>query len=1231
MDIRSLSLAIILPLTLLTATPAAAAPADQQLRLWYDAPAPDSTDGWLDRSIPMGNGYLGANLFGGVAKDRIQLTENSLQDVNADSIGGLNSFAEVFVDYPHEDPAGYSRDLVLDDGVSHVSYQNDGVTFTREYFTSYPDKVLAMRISASRPGALDFTLRPTIPYQVPYRTAPGDHRGKSGTVTAAGDTINLAGTMEYYNLQFEGQFKVLPEGGTLTAASGTISVTGADSAVILLAAGTSYRAEPQVFSASDRLDKLKGFPHPHEKVTRDLADASARSYDELLSRHQADYRGLYDRVELDLNATAPAITTDRLVDAARGGTIDPYLTELAFQFGRYLLICSSRPGTLPPNLQGIWNVYQDPPWQSGYWHNVNLQMNYSPAFVGNLAETFDSYLGFYNAYRPRQQQRATDYVKQYNPSQAAPDGDNGWSMGNSMWPYTGGGKVSHSGFGTGGWTAMMFWEYYEYTQDKELLDQVVYPALRGQSNFLSRFVTEHDGLLLADPSASPENGVQSVGTTFDQQMIYENHRNTIAAAKVLGRDDPLLPTLAAQLPKLDPIVVGRSGQIKEYREEQFYGEVGDPLHRHISQLLGISPGQLITSETPAWQDAAKVSLRGRGNKAGTGWGQAERIGTWARLGDGEQARHFVDYWLSHHAMHNLFNNHRDSFTTKLFQVDGNFGFTAGVADMLLQSQEGVVAPLPALPASWSKGSYTGLKARGNFNVSAEWSGGHADRFAVVAKVGGPLTLRYPGIAGAAVTVDGAPADVTPQGTDQIKLDTAVGQRVEVTAIPAVAEVAPAADLRVGVDARDAVRLDWRPSAAAASYNVYRASGSAPAYQRIAQGVTGGSFVDSAAVSGIEQATYRVTAVSANGRESVGVSTVRLRPESTPARVLRVDHDLLGYDAGDGRSEGLSVAGNRYTAGLSWAGGNLTEVRLDAHATTKVALRNEMFGRPVRVYGDRGAPVPFTVDGDRLQVQVRAGQSYRITALASTTVTATTEQLRPGGTFGVSVTVRALDRQPVPASTVAVRFPAGWTAEPAQVRLPAVKPGLSKTSTFTVSVPSATADGEYGGSATMTTDGWSMSAPATVTVRLPNLARGKPAVQSSLASGGVPERGVDGNTNGAWSSGTITHTDFQQEAWWQVDLGAAATVGEVVVWGRQDGCCKERLNDYYVLVSDTPFTSESLAETLTQPGVWSQHLTSAPSPSTTVPVGRTGRYVRVQLTAASQALSLAEVQVFPVRG
>jgi alpha-L-fucosidase 2 len=853
------------------------------LRLHYDKPAPDSDFGWANDSIPMGNGYMGVNVFGDSVIDRIQITENSLYDWADKNSGlkrrGVNNFAELYIDFDHSNVSNYSRELDLNKAISTVNYEQGGVTYTREYFASYPDKVMVIRLNASEAGKLSFTLRPTIPFI---------GEGKTGSVSAVGDTVTLSGMMTYFKIKFEGQFKVIPQGGHMHASNreGTITVSDADSAVILIAVGTNYQLDPQVFLTEKATDKLKGFPDPHAKVSGYLADAGSKSYHALLANHLADYTELYDRVSLDLGAAEPSITTDKVVDAYPAGASSRYLEELAFQFGRYMLICSSRAGTLPPHLQGIWNVYARPPWSSQYLHDTNVQMAYAPAFSANLPELFESYVGFFETFVHRQKKYATEYIKKYNPSQLDKSGDNGWS--GPFWanPYDVPGKNPIAGFGTGGWISQMFWDYYDYTRDETILEETVYPVLYEQANFVSRFVQEIDGVLLAKPSSSPEQYLEgkrkreSIGTTFDQQMFYENHHNTLKAAKILGRTDDRLKLYEEQLPRLDPIHVGKSGQIKEFREEEFYADAGstiDPHHRHTSMLLGSYPGQLINASTPAWLDAVENTLTLRTRKSNIGWARAERIAFWARVYDGDEAYLFYRDLLEGNFLHNLFNDHRGG---PLFQADGNYGATAGVVELLLQSQDYVVTPLPALPNVWSEGSYRGLLARGNFEVSAKWSSGQANQLEILSKSGGTLNLRYPNVAQAKVrTAAGQQVHIVAQSSDLIRIETSKGQSYIVTDIPVYIPVAAPMNLKIDRNTARQVELSWTGSSDAASYRLYRAVGNAPDYELIASQIKDNKFTYKASdLRQVEQMTFKVTAVRADGRESAeGATFVRLLP------------------------------------------------------------------------------------------------------------------------------------------------------------------------------------------------------------------------------------------------------------------------------------------------------------------------------------------------------------------
>ena len=889
---------------------------EKTLKLWYDEPAPMGNetvdelaanvadDGWEKWSLPLGNGYMGANVFGRTTTERIQITENSLG--NPYAVGGLNNFSETYIDFNHSSPTNYYRDLDIRDAVAGVQYQNNGITYQRTYFTSYPDKVMVIRLTASQAGNLSFTLRPTIPYIKDYGKVPGDNGGKSGTVHAVNDTITLSGVLNYYNVQFEGQFKVIPTGGTMTAQNdanndnGTITVNGATSAVILIAVGTNYQLESRVFcvAEADRILKLEGYPHPHAKVSQIMATASAKSYDQLLSAHKEDYQQYFSRVNLDLGGSVPQVTTDQLLQNYKNGNHDKYLEELYFQYGRYLLISSSRKGTLPPNLQGIWNRYDKSPWSCGYWHNINVQMNYWPVFNTNLAEMFESYADYHKAYKEKATLNATSYIERVNPSAlSTTPGENGWAIGVAAWPYA----ISnvdpngHSGPGMGALTSKMFWEYYDFTRDSLILEDTTYPAISSMSKFLSKVVRLYGDKYLTIISASPEQLVSDLpyittGTAFDQQMIYENHKDTLAAAQLLDINEQIIDTIEEQIDKLDPVQVGFSGQIKEFREEDYYGDIGASAHRHISQLKSLYPGTLINSTTPAWMDAAKLTLNRRGDQS-TGWAMAHRLNLWARAGDGNRSYLLYQTLLKNGTLTNLWDTHPP------FQIDGNLGGTAGVAEMLLQSHEGYISLLPAKPDAWATGSYSGLVARGNFEISAQWANNQATRFEILSNNGGECKVKYYNLSTAQVkTIDGQNISFTPDGTDMITFNTTPNQTYVITNIPAVTLVAAPSNLDVTINGPVNMNLTWNASSDASSYNIYKAIESSPDYTLIASGVSGTSydyFITDPYEYG-KQCTYKVTASGADGRESVNGTTKTMLPYTTSAE----PETIMNFDFND---------------------------------------------------------------------------------------------------------------------------------------------------------------------------------------------------------------------------------------------------------------------------------------------------------------------------------------------
>lgn len=765
--------------------PSADGAADKTYELWEPEPAPNRghefgvealgrgypyDKDWERWSYPLGNGMLGANVFGRTDVERIQLTEKTILNGSAYSRGAVTNAGEIYLDIGHDDISDYRRALNLNQAIKTVSYESEGVAYSREYFTSYPDDIMVVRLTADRAGALSFTLRP----EIPYLEAKHELDTKSATITADDDTITLAGTINYYQVNYEIQVKVLPEGGTLEAGAATIDIENADAVTLLIAVDTNYELGPHIF-LNEPKEKLDPDFFPHDLVSEKIANATNLGYAALKGRHLEDYEGLFSRVAVNLNSAVSELPTHELLATYRDGERDSYLEELIFQYGRYLLIASSRETTLPAHLQGAWSQYEVSPWCAGYWHNINVQMNYWGAFNANLAETFEGYLNYFEAYKPKAQSFARDYIAESRPEMLSEDpSENGWILGTGANAYQISGRSTHSGPGTGGFTAQLFMDYYNFTQDEDFLRETGYPALLEMSQFLSKTLHEtEEGLLLVRPSASPEireDGDYYVteGCTYDQGFVWENHTSVLKAAEILGESGPFLDEIEAQIPRLDPILIGSSGQIKEYREEDAYGEIGDPNHRHTSQLCPLYPGTLIDEDRPDWMQAASVTLDLRG-KPGNGWATAHRMNLRARLHEAEAAHDLLQLFIHEKAANNLWSMHPP------FQIDGNFGVMSGVAEMLLQSHAGAIEPLPALPDAWASGSYDGLVARGNFEIAAEWADGELTGLRIHSRSGKDCRLKHTALASAIVLdSQGEPIKFTTDGDDEITFPTEQG-------------------------------------------------------------------------------------------------------------------------------------------------------------------------------------------------------------------------------------------------------------------------------------------------------------------------------------------------------------------------------------------------------------------------------------------------------------------------
>jgi alpha-L-fucosidase 2 len=719
-----------------------------------DSRRPKSYDrDWERWSYPIGNGYTGVCIFGRTDIERIQIADKTLHNKGIYGNGGLTGFAELFLDFNQDKVQNYRRSLNLNEAIAYVSYEHDGVNYEREHFASYPDNVIAIRLTADQKGSLSFTVRPEIPFL--------ELKQRTGTISTEGNLFTLKGSIPLFSCNYEGQIKVLNEGGTVSADAkkGTIKVNKADAVTLLVTVGTNYRLSPKTFSNSGA-KKLNPDEFPHDAVSARMQAAHDLGYTELKKRHLKDYQNLFGRVSVNLNSTPAKDPTNILLEKYQKGKKDNWLEELMFQYGRYLLISSSRQNSLPANLQGAWCQDYYSPWTGGFWHNINVQMNYWGSMSANLAECFEAYIGFFEAYLPIAQQHATDYVRKHNPRQLNKGEDNGWIIGTGANAYYVPSAGGHSGPGTGGFTAKLLVDYYDFTQDRAFLKEVGYPAMLSLSKFYSKALKPHGDLLLVEPSASPEQRASAeqlkalpgykegkkyifAGCTFDQGFVWESYADTLKMADELNSEDPFLETIREQVGRLDPVLVGASGQIKEYREETNYSDIGAPTHRHISHLCTLYPGTMINSQKPEWMQAASKTLDLRGNKT-TGWALAHRMNCRARLGEGDKAREAYAQFISTRTATNLWALHPP------FQIDGNLGTMAGVAEMLLQSHEGVIKVIPALPRVWSKGSFEGLVARGNFVVSAKWEKGKASNVSVLSRSGGQCRLSFPGIGSALI-------------------------------------------------------------------------------------------------------------------------------------------------------------------------------------------------------------------------------------------------------------------------------------------------------------------------------------------------------------------------------------------------------------------------------------------------------------------------------------------------
>ena len=921
-----------------------------ELRLWYDEPTSQGTNilgagsgydtdeknRWQQHTLPIGNGDMGANVYGEIASEHLTFNEKTLwtggpSESRKDYMGGNSTekgqdgaslkniqklFAEgktseataacnnllvgisngygayqpwgdIYFDYKditEKNATEYQRDLDLKTAISTVSFKEDGTQYTREFFMSHDDDVLVARLEAKGSEKLNLDVR-----------FPSKQGGK--TVAEGNDTLKLCGALTDNQMKYASYLTVKADNGSVTGSGDKLTVKDASAVTVYLSAATDYK------NAFYNEDKTEDYYYRTGETDEALAKrvketvdkAVEKGYKEVKATHLEDYQELFNRVSLNIGQTVSEKTTDDLLKTYKDGSASEsekrQLENMLFQYGRYLTIASSREDSqLPSNLQGVWNSLTNPPWSSDYHMNVNLQMNYWPTYSTNLSECALPLIDYVDSLREPGRVTAKVYA-----GVESKDGEANGFMAhtqNTPFGWTCPGWAFSWGWSPAAvpWILQNCWEYYEFTGDTEFMEENIYPMLKEEATFYNQILTEDkDGKLVSSPSYSPEHGPYTAGNTYEHTLIWQLYEDAAKAAEVLGQDTELAAKWKENQSKLKgPIEIGDDGQIKEWYEETTLDSMkpqgADPAgHRHLSHMLGLFPGDLI-AQKEEWLQAAKVSMDYRTDNS-TGWGMGQRINTWARLGEGNKAHELIQNLFKGGIYPNLWDTHAP------FQIDGNFGYTSGVSEMLLQSNMGYLNLLPAIPDVWADGSVDGLIARGNFEVDTDWAKTSLTKAEILSKNGGECEIGYPGIAKAKI-VDSKGAEVTVEkvSEDRIKFNTTKGETYTMTEIPERPVKAPANASAIYKDNTAIVTFD--AVANAEKYVVY-ASTDGTTYNKVGE-VEGTEYK---AEDFAEGTTYKVAAV-VEGKE--GEKTSKITPEQLAVTNKIDDRDSrIEYSSGWG--------------------------------------------------------------------------------------------------------------------------------------------------------------------------------------------------------------------------------------------------------------------------------------------------------------------------------------------
>ena len=761
-------------------------PPKSELKLWYDEPAE-----FFEESLVLGNGKMGASVFGGIEQDQIYLNDITLWAgepvdpyMNPDAYTHVEEvrtalknedyqladqlqrklqgkFSEsyaplgtMFIQYKHgKQVQDYYRELNISNAISTVKYEIDGVTYTREYFISHPDQIMAIKLMSNQEGKLDFEI--SFESLLKYGTSVEGELLKVRGYAPYHAEPNYRGLMpgavqfdENRGTRFTTLFQIQHEDGDIVTSDSGIGLSGGTEAIIFVSTATSFNGfdKDPVREGADYL----------EIANKQLNEASVKKYDGLKKAHIQDYQSFFNRVSLDLGSTlAPELPTDERLLRYAEGEEDKYLETLYFQFGRYLLISSSRTKKVPANLQGLWNPYLRPPWSSNYTVNINVEENYWLAENTNLSELHQPLLTFIENIAKTGEATAKSFYGV--GGWAACHNSDIWAMSNPVGDFGQGDPVWANWNMGGTWLSTHLWEHYVFTQDLDFLKEKGYPLMKGAAQFCLEWLIENgNGDLITSPSTSPENkyitpegyvGATLYGATADLAMIRECFSNTIKAAKILGTDVEFREKLENALERLHPYQVGKKGNLQEW---YYDWEDAEPQHRHQTHLFGLYPGHHISPMlTPELADACRRTLEIKGDES-TGWSKGWRINLWARLLDGNHAykmyrtllkyvppdKKETNYQRGGGTYPNLFDAHPP------FQIDGNFGGAAAVVEMLMQSTENEIRLLPAIPDAWPEGKVEGICARGGFEVSFEWKDKKPFNVHILSKAGGTTTLTH---------------------------------------------------------------------------------------------------------------------------------------------------------------------------------------------------------------------------------------------------------------------------------------------------------------------------------------------------------------------------------------------------------------------------------------------------------------------------------------------------------